>query len=398
VDIPHTHHRSSTSSKVPGQTLGSIMEYNRAKFLCRWSGYLNKEQRILTNKAIIYLTLDGIGDIVDCFYPVESLIKHLLINENNIDIYCSNKKIKFLYNYFKIKYPLVTLLDDEPDIKQYDSVYKTNSINFSYPFHTMDLIAGSLGMSEFDTNEKDILHFVQNLESQQNTDFKNLKYVIVHIDSQRSSFESRAPKPHIFIQSLEDLIQMGYHICLVGQPVDCSKFKKFVQKNKAKIIDARNYSIRDTTILISNAVCFFGIDSGPSHIAQLFNIPSYIIYGPVHPLSKIYRLNNSGCYFKNNEGSGAYHRILQPSYYYDLSKQSDCIKIDPNDLSDKLILFISNNFKFDWSKYYESLRYRQRQISLISLQNPVMEAYNTMKQQNIGIKDYADKFINNHKS
>lgn len=388
IDIPHTHHRSSTTSNIPAPTIRSIVESNRAKFITKWNNYLNKPiPRRLTNKQLILLTLDGIGDIVDCFFPISSLLDGNVTQQ--IDLYCSNKKIEFIYSCLH----KLNLLEDSPDLSEYDTVYSANHINFSYPMHTLDLISGALGVQELNTEASHIKKYISKLNIDSTSVIPDQKYIVVHLDSQRKSFHARSPKTHKLLPALTSLISLGYYLCVIGQNSDCEDLELFIEQNKAKIYDKRNISIQDTAIIINNATLFFGIDSGPSHIAQLCDIPTYIIYGPVHPLTKIYRLHNSGCYFKNDHSSGLYHKNLQPSYYYDLSKTEGCIDIDGDHLAEHLINFINNGFKFDWSPYYESLRCLQRHIVNIYLQNPVIQQYNPIKQQSMNIKDHTDTFI-----
>jgi GT2 family glycosyltransferase len=77
IQIRHQHFRSDSTKKVPKEIKNSYLEHNRAKFLCRWGKYLSKENKNLTNKILINIKSDGVGDIIDCYYPVrELIIKH----------------------------------------------------------------------------------------------------------------------------------------------------------------------------------------------------------------------------------------------------------------------------------------------------------------------------------
>lgn len=53
--------------------------------------------------------------------------------------------------------------------------------------------------------------------------------------------------------------------------------------NHKKVMDLRGCSLRYTMIIIKNSIFFVGNDSGLSHIADAFKIPSIIIFGAIPP-------------------------------------------------------------------------------------------------------------------
>lgn len=390
INAPHEHYRSNSAKKLNQETLSGINELNRAKFLSKWSIYLNAKKK-LKNKELVILDSDGFGDLTDFFYPTSELVKRN--KDKDLSIFVSNKKMNFLYDFLGIeiqnhKYNL--------SIKDYDQIYSTKDINFSVPLHTLDLISANFGLDQFSCEENNVKKHVSELELSEET--KNLikkeliDYYVIHLDSQRKGFEARQPSLKTFISSIElmgqkDIILIGDH----SKEVDL-EYEKYIKQNK-NVIDIRKIvTVKDMAILISKSQMFFGIDSGPSHLAQLFNIPSYILYGPIHPLTKIYRYHNSGTFYKNDRSCGQYHRCTEPSYYYDVERDFKCVKINDKDLAESLDSYIKSNFKFDWTDYFESLRLRQREWCMLQIHNPFF-ANRLIKYAGQSTKQYIDDII-----
>lgn len=363
ININHQHFRSDSTKKLPQQVKSSYLEHNRAKFLCRWGKYLSKEIKKLNNKILIKIKSDGIGDIVDCYYPVRELIKKH--KNNKIEIILSNNKIKNLYEDLG-----VSIVEDSQD-SEYDTIYDLGKLNYSPPFNTLDLIAARLGIDNFDTNPQKPIDFAKKIKTEFNIPQKN--YVVMHFDSQRQTFESRMPNLIKLIPTIE-FISKKYEIILIGQKIDGhEEYENYISKNK-KIKDYRDpATILDIVKFISESKLFVGIDSGPSHIAQLLSIPSFIIYGPINPLTKVYRYENTGCWFNLNfeSGAGQYHDFIHPSYHFDIRRDSECVNLDSIELKKEIEKFIKNKFKFDWSVLLDSLRSKQRKYLSLQFHNPL---------------------------
>jgi Tfp pilus assembly protein PilF len=380
IDIPHQHFRSTSALKIPEVAGRTVYEYNRARFLSRWSNYI--KQRKLQGKILIALLGDGIGDLVDCYYPVAALVQEHIDRGVQVDLALGKSKLNFLYETL----PVNLLSPDQLPIdiqKEYDQVYRVDDINYSPPFHTLDLIASKLGVTDFSDDENRVKNYVMNLDpSQEIINIPYLKdgnYAIAHLDSQRGGFEGRAPILKECIPALNSMAEK-YPILLLGlhHPDDQkdSEYEEFIQKHD-NIIDIRNQgTIQDMAHIISKAQLFFGVDSGPMHFAQLFNIPSFVMYGPIHPMTKVYRYDNSGAYFNfdSSSGSGYYHKYLEPGYYFCMRRDEQCIKfIEGEALKEKLDDFISTGFKFNWNELFNPLRYRQREWLFLQYHNPLFK-------------------------
>ena len=391
IKINHCHYRSNSSKKLNQEVLCAINELNRAKFISKWSLYLETKKR-LNNKELILLESDGFGDLTDCYYPVRELVERN--RDKDLTILISNKKMNFLFEGLEIK---IENNKHALSIKDYDQVYSVKDVNFSPPIHTLDLVSAKLGIDRFSTNEKEIksriigLNLSEDVKKLINKELGN--YCVMHLDSQRKSFEGRQPSLKTFIPSIDSL--EFENLILIGEyskkDLD-DEYEEYLKQNK-KIIDLRTIvTVQDMAILIAGCDMFFGIDSGPSHLAQLFNTPSFILYGPIHPLTKMYRYQNSGAYYKNDSSCGLYHRFLEPSYYYDIERTVKCMEIDPLDLSKSLHEFVKNKFKFDWSVYFDSLRLRQREWSMIQMNNPLFNN-RLFTRQDQSTKQYVDDMI-----
>lgn len=371
IDIPHQHFRSNSAQKISNTTRISIWESNRTKFLNRWGHFLTSNKTNFTNNILISLKSDGIGDLIDCFYPVQSLIdQHKL---SNIFLHIANSKIKCIYDIFNIEYV------DTIENKNYDIIYNIDDLNYAPPFHTLDILASKLNVENFNSNESKIKSFINYFDCELSIPDK--KYVVLHFDCQRPNFDSRMPPLNKLIDSI-NYLSTKYHLILIGQ-----KFKKNDTNynhdyeknildliNKKLIYDYRDIgSIKNMFSLINNASLFFGIDSAPAHMSQLLNIPAYIIYGPINAITKTYRYDNTGCYYNLNENSesGSYHKNLNPTYHFDIRRDSECINVDSEKLLDSLKNFIKNKFVFNWIPIFNDLRKHQREFLNLQINSPI---------------------------
>jgi len=376
LTIKHQHFRSSSSSKLPIIARESISELNRAKFLSKWGGFIQGKKEILYNNILINIDFDGFGDGIDCYYPVKQLVLNNI--NSNIYLYISSNLFHLYLSLIFMHPNIIFIKKEEIDNINYDSIYSTKNLNLSPPYHTMDMIASKFGVVDFDTDPTAISSYYKNKLKNSTIIKSDKEYIVIHFDSQRAGFESRMPNQEILIPIIQKFSK-DYKFIILGKHLDIPniEFENFISilKDNNILYDYRDSgSIEDMFILISECFMFLGVDSGPSHIAQLLNIPSYIIYGPINPTTKIYRYHNSGCYYNLNHvsGSGTYHRCLRPSYHYDMRRDENCIKeIDSSFLVKNIEKFISNNFIFDWIPIFDSLRRNQRESLLVQMHNPL---------------------------
>jgi ADP-heptose:LPS heptosyltransferase len=97
------------------------------------------------------------------------------------------------------------------------------------------------------------------------------KYAVIHV-------ETFSDKKYRQIQGIDwnlvisELLRQGYKVIQIG-----------IKNENLKNAPHLKTSIRDLLVLIYHAGMFIGIDSGPSHIAAAFKIPSAIIFGALEP-------------------------------------------------------------------------------------------------------------------
>lgn len=386
LDMPHQHYRNTSTNRINGSFKSSIIELNRAYFLSKWKNYMN--HRNITSKILIDLSSDGIGDVVDCFYPVRTLIDGIS-KEISIDMVVP-QKIKCLFDYFQCNY--IDKSDFNYNELNYDTIYTIKDINFSVPMHTTDIIAAKFGLNSFDTDENSVKKFIHKNISRdiqyEHIDHK-LQYIVMHLDSQRQTFEGRTPNASVIIDIINELAP-SHNIVIIGQSKGSDPdINKTIKKNK--LIDHRDSNIDHMLSIINGAKLFIGLDSGPSHIAQLLNIPSYIIYGPINPATKIFRYHNSGCFYNTNGAvvDGAYHVNLEPAYHFDIRRDNATMPKDSPKLIASINHFIESKYKFDWLPIFESLRQNQRDFLMVQLHNPVFHN-KILTKQNISLKSRID--------
>lgn len=386
LDMPHQHFRNSSTKKISNQFKSSIVEYNRAYFFSKWKNYMNTRE--IQNKILIDLSFDGIGDIVDCFYPVKTLLSGI-DHSTHVDMIV-HEKIRCLYNYFENRINYIDKSNINFDTNNYDNIFSVHDINMAYPSHTMDLISAKLGLANIDTNETDIKKHISLIDS--DLKLPKQKYIVLHLDSQRTSFHGRIPGVDIVLSILKK-ITGRYNTIIIGQSDGADpKIQEVIAKSKT--LDYRDSSVSDIFKIINSAECFIGLDSGPSHIAQLLNIPSFILYGPINPATKIYRYHNSGCYYNTDPKivSGSYHVHLEPAYHFDIRHDNAFFDVDPNTLTNQIVSFISNKYKFDWMPIFESLRQNQRESLITQMHNPILKN-KILTKQPIPIKSMADSIM-----
>lgn len=100
------------------------------------------------------------------------------------------------------------------------------------------------------------------------------RYVLLHVES----FSEKKFR-QIFGVNWREVIaffkQQGYQVIQVGVSAETLPGATVIKT-----------TLRELIVLCSKASCFIGIDSGPSHIAASFGVPSIIFFGAVNPLNR----------------------------------------------------------------------------------------------------------------
>lgn len=109
-------------------------------------------------------------------------------------------------------------------------------------------------------------------ENEKNSNARwNQKYVVVNISTLSNTQNYRTVYGINWPKIIDYIAQKGYKVIEIGTPP--GMISEIYQTT----------SVREMIGLISKATFFIGLDSGPSHIAASFNVPSIIFFGAVNP-------------------------------------------------------------------------------------------------------------------
>lgn len=216
------------------------------------------------------------------------------------------------------------------------------------------------------------------------------------MDSQRTSFEGRIPNKQIICDIIK-FLSNKMTLVIIGQSDNSSvEIENVIADGVGNnsIIDYRDSTIELMTRIIMGSSLFVGLDSGPSHIAQLLDIPSYILYGPINPATKIYRYHNSGCYYNTDPNivRGSYHVHLEPAYHVDIRGDNKFFPDNSSEIINSMSSFIDSGYKFDWLPIFNSLRLSQREFLMVQMHNPLYRN-KILTKQNLSLKSTTDSII-----
>ncbi|MBF0528042.1 MAG: hypothetical protein HQK55_01980 [Deltaproteobacteria bacterium] len=370
VPILHEHARGSSSNNIPKQVINSLIEHNRARFLFRWKGPL--ESGVITNRILLDLTTDAIGDLICSFIAVSNMYHS---NSQNIryDVVLYSNTLKFLFEAIG---PRISILEKPPLFYQgfYDQVRSIHDINFSIPFHLVDIISSYFFADS--SSEKSFKIASDAIDRLFPTNpfldtVKAKSYVIVHLEYLRNSWHGRGISAALCLPALELIKTKGFTLVFIGKETG---FESEIVENyiKTNAIDLRQKSsITEIFYLIKNSSGFFGIDSGPLHIAQLFKIPAFGLFGATSSLTRIRPNSDSGAYSLSKlECIGCYHYVFQSSYNYCMRENQECsTSIDTECLNKKVLAWLEK--RYDWSEEFEIFSRIQKDILKSSSYNPV---------------------------
>src|SRR6187402_1463934 len=133
--------------------------------------------------------------------------------------------------------------------------------------------------------------------------FKDRRYAVLHLEGSSDKNYRRIYGVN-WAEVVTLIKQAGYEVLYIGG--------KDPQAEAAGAI-YRPTSIREMIALLYNASLFIGIDSGPSHIAASFSIPSLLFFGAVNFDYRHFRTLFKGFVLQNDcQFAGCYHNV--PDY------------------------------------------------------------------------------------
>lgn len=241
---------------------------------------------------ILFITNSCLGDVI----LTTGIIKNLIDTDDNLELYIIKDKrsknifedfpkIKYIYEYSKMKYSVhwLFILKD----------FFFNYFDIIYDFKN------SIGRILF-ANQKYIYyndnnHIIHSIKSQFNLDYLPKPYIF--IDSEKcknyvnkyikDEFISVVPtcfdkdiNEKYYIDIIYYIINYTKYKCvLLGSNIENNFFEKYKNKFENKVLNLINKtSVLESTYLISYSKLFIGRDSALYHIAQALNIKSIIFF------------------------------------------------------------------------------------------------------------------------
>ena len=391
IPIPHEHARASTSTGLGSHVYSRLYEHNRAVFMSRWAEAIRRNQR--TGRVLVELAADGIGDLIDFYYPVKTFVEEANKRGTDVVILVRDQKVRFIFESLA-----AAIVTNIPEPNEFDNRITMRHLNFSAPLRTIDLVAARLGLSEIDDDEAPVRAFLARRRPHPNAlilpQAGARPYAAVHIDSQRLTFHGRAvPKPK-WLPTLERILR-SHNIALIGQPdaQPDDDFEQWVAENVGQVVDYRAGVVEDMFHIIDQAAFFVGIDSGPMHIAQLLAIPTFAVFGSVHPVSKVYRTHNTvACVNEQLKCIGCYHMFVEPSYNFCMRTDLACVEdIEAAHILARFEDFAKGEIAKCWAPLHKQWNGIERRAASLQLNNPLFR--NRLLEQSLAQKVVSDAVL-----
>jgi GT2 family glycosyltransferase/ADP-heptose:LPS heptosyltransferase len=266
VDLPIKHNRSATMGKLTLDIRGHEAK-NKYFVMQRWKHYFenkNFEYKILVKRR------SAMGDVILTTGVLKRLrekypLANITIKTDCPYVYLQNPYVNHIINY------------DNPinETKLFNMIFDLDMSYESDPQkHIIDVYSQKLGVS----SEKDLhLFSIKEYEDKIKGIFDKKKIAVIHCEPTEGWIGREMPLDR-FNFAIQYLKKKGFSILEVGL------------KHRLKSdIEFKNTNWEDLVSIIKNSKIFIGLDSGPWHIAQAFEIPSVVPFGMIEPK---YRVND----------------------------------------------------------------------------------------------------------
>jgi GT2 family glycosyltransferase len=350
VDLPHEHQRGSSSELINPDLLEAIRIKNQTRFLARWSRYLWK--RSFENKLFLDFAGGGWGDVVAAIPTLTGMLRDH--PTATIEVQTNQTDLAEL-----LAFPRVTVrtkeLESVDQIRnatdKFDRVFSLLDVDYSSVIYLGKQIALDAGVSyDIDQAREAVLTRLSSNKNPLITKFlqRGERFCVLHTESLRETWEGRSLDSRFFFESVNLLKNQGYQVVLIGAG-DQSSSSKELAKLCAHDFTGKT-SLEDIFSLIQKASLFVGMDSGPLHVAQLFKVPSFIVFGATLPTSRILNLDNSYGYVREDlDCIGCYHRMRSSAQNYCIRRDQACVKdLDEKVIAQKLSAFLDGSLKWDF--------------------------------------------------
>jgi ADP-heptose:LPS heptosyltransferase/GT2 family glycosyltransferase len=367
VEIEHEHRRGSSAALLGKDLLGSVRARNKSRFSKRWQRYFKK--RSFDNKIFLDFVTGGWGDVVAAIPVVTGILRdHPTCT---IDLQTNHKDLARL-----LAFPRVSVTTDKfrgmaevrNASRKYDRAFSLNEVDYSSLVYLGNQIALDAGVAyDIELARSATLKQLPSSPSKVISDLFAIKkpICVIHAESLRKDWEGRSLRLNSLKPSVELLKARGFRVVLVGGPHATPDSKDLARLCSDDLCGKT--TLEDIFSLVRNASLFVGMDSGPLHVAQLLNIPSFVIFGATLPFARLLNLSNSYGYVRANlDCIGCYHLMCNSPTNFCVRRDEACVKgLNELDVRQKLERFLDNPGSFSFNAFLAERRVlATRQTSL----------------------------------
>ncbi len=334
LSMPHQHWRSTSFNALPGSVKSSILEHNRAAFFANWRDSLTAGR--VGRFEVFDVWSDGLGDVFCALPHVLARIAPLgAARRANIIINTSHPALFEGLGVDGVRILSVRDLDQLRADLAADGITSIRSMrdsNFSLPFNIQTLLAGTLGLEPAGPGV--LAGLAASLRRRRLPPGLSLDTVktacVLHLEFDRNH-EGRALSTSATLDLLTICGEQFQTIILVGRERRLSA--ALFGATSANIIDLQGtLSLGQLTAVIAGAQYFVGIDSFPGHVAQSCQVPAAIIFGAVHPQSRLWQEDTLWPITADLACIGCYHTHLEPSVPFCMRRDQACVTIISPDI------------------------------------------------------------------
>lgn len=307
VKLKHTHTRSSSFSGINNDFKTKILNKNKEVFMKRWSGYL--QHRRFNNSILVKMFSHGGGDLI-CMTPVLEGLRRdhphakIELETNWPDLFKHNVSVDEIHGVRR----------------QYTHAYD-RIIELNLDYSSYDLIvesAARIAATDLHEEEKTPSLYLDPLELQNGSDVirqikedENDVVIGCALQMDRYNWHGRNWSFENTQILIAMLIESGYKVVELGKNVKSTGLASLDLVGKTEL--------RELISIVANLDCFVGVDSMIFHIAQAFELPSYVLFGATEPISRIVNFDKTvsirnehlpclGCY--QRKGKSDYNKCI----------------------------------------------------------------------------------------
>jgi len=259
------------------------------------------------NKILLKIEV-GEEEVLELFYVVSNIIS--LYKDCIIEMYLNCKNWSFLFKKFK---NIVFLKNKMSFIDEsYFEIFPITNL-IKTPLNLMFLYKTKFNIKKLNLSQVEISEFIDNDPHLQKFNVKN-KYAVLYI---KTNDDIDLQKKYI---SIIESLHLKYKLVLIGDLNDnLNELDSYLNPliSYKKITDCRGLSKEEYSYIINNSLLYIGYYCDYAALAQILNIPSFIIYDEeFNPYTKIYRYHNTACEILNLNTSESILKFMASGFKY----------------------------------------------------------------------------------